>query len=83
MADPQLELYFYQQCGFSRSVLNTIANLGIGDKITLKNIREEVEFERELVEICGDPTVPTLMVDGEAMRESEAINSFLVDTFLD
>jgi len=83
MADLELELYFYQQCGFSRSVLNTINNLGIADKITLKDIREHVEFEKELVAKCGNPTVPTLMVNGEMMRESEAINSFLVDKFLD
>ncbi|HJN50401.1 MAG: glutathione S-transferase N-terminal domain-containing protein [Pseudomonadales bacterium] len=83
MADPQLELYFYQQCGFSRSVLNTITNLGIADKITLKDIREQTEFEKELIAMCGDSTVPTLVVNGEAMRESDAINSFLVDNFLD
>jgi glutaredoxin-related protein len=83
MADLELELYFYQQCGFSRSVLNTINNLGIADKITLKDIREHVEFEKELIAKCGNSTVPTLMVNGEMMRESEAINSFLVDKFLD
>lgn len=83
MADLRLELYFYQQCGFSRSVLNTINNLGIADKITLKDIREKVEFEKELVAICGDSTVPTLMVDGEVMREAKIINGFLVDNFLD
>ena len=83
MADLQLELYFYQQCGFSRSVLNTINNLGIADKVIMKNIREQVEYEDELVAICGDSTVPTLMVNGEVMRESEVINGFLVDQFLD
>ncbi len=83
MADLQLELYFHQQCGFSRSVLNTINNLGIAAKVTLKDIREQVEFERELVAKCGDSTVPTLIVNGEMMRESDAINGFLVDNFLD
>lgn len=83
MAELQLELYFHQQCGFSTSVLNTIRNLGITDEVTLKDIRETVEFEDELVARCGDRTVPTLMVNGEPMRESEAINEFLVDKFLD
>ncbi len=83
MAELQLELYFHQQCGFSRSVLNTINNLGISANVTLKDIREQVEFEKELVAKCGDSTVPTLMVDGEMMRESDAIKSFLVDKFLD
>ena len=79
----QLELYFHNECGFSRSVLNTVTNLGIGEKITMKNIRENLEYEKELISHCGDKTVPTLMVDGSPMRESEAIKGFLVDKFLD
>ncbi len=83
MADLRLELYFHQQCGYSKTVLNTISNLGIRDKFTLKDIRENVEFEEELTARCGDSTVPTLLVDGEPMRESTEINKFLVDQFLD
>ena len=82
MADLLLELYFHQQCGYSNSVLNTINNLRIADKVTPKDIREHVEFEKELVARCGDSTVPTLVINGDPMRESEAIKKFLVDTFL-
>ena len=79
----QLELFFHNDCGFSKSVLNTITNLGISKKINLKNIRENTDFEHELIKLCGDATVPTLVVDGKPMRESEDIKRFLVDTFLD
>ena len=79
----QMELYFYNECGFSQRVLNIIANLRIGDRIVRKNIREKIDYERELVDLCGDKTVPTLVVDGKPMRGSEEINRFLVDRFLD
>ena len=82
MADKELELYFYNECGFSRSVLNTITNLGVGDKIVLKNIREEPQFLEELVALCGNKTVPTLVIDGSPMREAEAINNYLVEEFI-
>lgn len=79
----QFELYFYNECGFSQRVLNTINNLKIGDKIVRKNIRENTNYEKELVDLCGDKQVPTLVVDGKPIRGSEDINRFLVDEFLD
>lgn len=78
----KLVLYYYNECGFSRSVLNTIQNLKIQDKVEFKNIRENIEFEKELVIECGDKQVPTLFVDGEPMRESEEIKKFLVQSFM-
>ena len=38
-----LELYFYNECGFSQSVLNCMTNLHCEDKIVKKNIRENPE----------------------------------------
>ena len=78
----ELELYFYNECGFSQRVLNTISNLGIGSKIIKKNIRENANYEKELIDLCGDGQVPTLKIDGNPMRGSEEINQFLVDHFL-
>ncbi len=78
----KLELYYYPECGFSQSVLNTITNLKIQDKVDLKNIRENPEFEKALVITCGDSQVPTLMADEKPMRESEAIKKFLVQQFM-
>jgi glutathione S-transferase len=77
----RLELYYYNECGYSQSVLNCIANLLIDDKIVKKNIRENPAYEKELVALCGAKTVPVLVVDGKPMREAEEINRFLVDKF--
>jgi len=77
-----LELYYYPECGFSRSVLNTIANLKIQDQVVLKNIRENFDFENELKHLCGDSQVPTLLVEGKPMRESEDIKSYLISEFM-
>ena len=79
----QMELYFRPNCGFSRSVINSITNLKIGDKIVLKNLLEEPEYENELVQLCGNGEVPTLVVDGKPMRGSEDIKKLLVDNFFD
>ena len=78
-----LELYFHHECGFSRSVLNTVTNLKIGDKIVMKNVLEEPHYEKELAQLCGTGEVPTLVVDGEPMRGAEDIKRFFVDTFFD
>ncbi len=78
----QLELYYYNECGFSRSVLNCMTNLHCEDKIVKKNIRENPEYEKELIALCGAKTVPVLVVDGQPMREAEEINRFLVEKFL-
>ncbi|MBU3915968.1 glutathione S-transferase N-terminal domain-containing protein [bacterium] len=78
----KLDLYYYTECGFSRSVLNTITNLKIQDQIVLKNIRENPDFDKELTQLCGDNKVPTLVIDGKPMRESEDIKAFLVSEFM-
>jgi glutaredoxin-related protein len=77
-----LELYFYNECGFSQSVLNCMTNLHCDDQIVRKNIREKSEYEQELIALCGAKTVPVLVVDGKPIRGSEEINQFLVGKFL-
>jgi len=78
----QLELYFYNECGFSQSVLNCVANLHCEGQITKKNIRENPEYEKDLIALCGAKTVPVLVVDGKPIRGSEEINQYLVGRFL-
>ncbi len=78
-----LELYYHSECEFSRNVLNIIKNLKIKEQIVLKNIRENPQYEKELIVLCGNRQVPTLKINGQAMRESEAINAYLLDRFLD
>ena len=82
MAESKLELYFYNECSASQSVLSTITNIGCRERIVFKNIRENPAFREELVTLTGTPTVPTLVIDGEPMRESTVINEYLVDQFL-
>ena len=77
-----LELYFYNECGYSQSVLNCVVNLGIDGKITKKNIRENPDYEKELITLTGKKTVPVLVIDGNPMSGSEEITQYLVGKFL-
>jgi glutaredoxin-related protein len=77
-----MELYFYNECGFSQSVLNCMTNLHCEDKIVKKNIREMPENETELIQLTGAKTVPVLVVDGAMIKGSEEINQFLVGKFM-
>jgi glutaredoxin-related protein len=77
-----LELYFYNECGFSQTVLNCMTNLRCADKIVKKNIRENPEYEKELIALTGAKTVPVLVIDGKPLPGSEEINRYLVGKFL-
>ena len=77
-----MDLYFYNECGFSQSVLNCMINLHCENKITKKNIRENSEYETELIALTGAKTVPVLVVDGKPLKGSEEINQFLVGKFM-
>ena len=77
-----MELYFYNECGFSQSVLNCMTNLHCEDKIVKKNIRENPDNEKELIQLTGAKTVPVLVIDGKPIMGSEEINLFLVGKFL-
>ena len=77
-----MELYFYNECGFSQSVLNCMANLHCEEKVVKKNIRDNPEHEKELIQLTGAKTVPVLVVDGTPIKGSEEINQFLVGKFL-
>lgn len=72
-----MELYFYNECGFCQSVLNSMANLHCEEKIAKKNIRENPEHEKQLIELTGAKTVPVLVVDGKPIKGSEEISSTL------
>ena len=77
-----MELYFYDECGFSQSVLNCLTNLHCEDKITKKNIRENPDYEAELIALTGALAVPVLVIDGKTLKGSEEINQFLVGKFM-
>ena len=77
-----MELYFYNECGFSQSVLNCMTNLHCEDKIVRKNIRENPDNETELVALTGAKTVPVLVIDGKPIKGSDEITQFLVGKFM-
>ena len=77
-----MELYFYNECGFSQSVLNCLTNLHCEDNITKKNIRDNPDYETELIALTGAKTVPVLVVDGKLLKGSEEINQYLVGKFM-
>jgi glutaredoxin-related protein len=77
-----LELYFYNECGFSQTVLNCLTNLHCEDQVIKKNIRENADYEAELITLTGAKTVPVLVIDGKPLKGSEEINQFLVGKFL-
>jgi glutaredoxin-related protein len=77
-----MDLYFYEECGFSQSVLNCIVNLHCEDQITKKNILENPEYETELIALTGAKTVPVLVIDDKPLKGSEEINQFLVGKFM-
>ncbi len=73
----KLKLYYHDGCGFCASVLNTIQNLKIQDQIQFKNIKEKIEFEKELVIECGDQQAPTLFVEGKPIGNLRKLKNFL------
>ena len=77
-----MELYFYNERGFSQSVLNCMVNLHCEDKIVKKNIRENPEYEKELIALTGAKTAPVLTIDGKPLKGAEEISQFLVGKFL-
>ena len=81
MSEQKPVLYFFSECGYCQRVLGTMTNFKARDHFTLKNIRENADYEKELVDLCGDTQVPTLVADGKPMRESEAIIGWLADKY--
>jgi hypothetical protein len=59
-----------------------MTNLHCEDQIIKKNIRENPEYEKELIALWGAKTVPVLVIDGKPLKGSEEISQFLVGKFL-
>lgn len=74
---PELELYYRPTCPFSLKVLKFIEENNIS--LTLKDITEKPEYNKELIDIGGKGQIPCLMIDGKALYESEDIIQWLKD----
>ena len=76
-----LELYYFPTCPFCKRVLKRIDELGIEDKIVLKNTRADDEAAATLLAVGGKQQVPCLFIDGEPLYESLDIIAYLDKEF--
>lgn len=68
---PHLTLYFKDTCPFCKKVFDYLSDLN--KTLPTKNIKGHPEFTDELIQIGGKKQVPCLVIDGEALYESDAI----------
>jgi len=76
---PQLTLYYKPTCPFCVKVNDFMTENGI--KVATKNVTED-ENRDELIRIGGKKQVPCLVIDGEALYESDAIIQWFRDNML-
>ena len=77
-----MELYFYEDCEYSQIILNTISKLKILDKFTFKDIRLNPDYAKELADLTGNKTVPSLVNADGPLKETKDIRKYLVSHFL-
>ena len=77
-----MELYFYEDCEYCQTVLNTITKLKITDKFTFKDIRINPVYAKELIDLTGNVTVPCLVNEQGPMKEAKYIRKYLVSHFV-
>lgn len=70
-----LELYYSPYCPFCIKVFNAMKNIDVS--VELKNIDENQDAARKLVEVGGKRQVPCLFIDGKPMYESDDIIAYL------
>lgn len=70
-----LELYYSPYCPYCIKVLNALKDMSA--RVTLKNINEDKEAAKTLVEVGGKRQVPCLFINGSPLYESDDIISFL------
>lgn len=71
MGFPILELFYYESCPYCQMVMEVIDELKI--KALYKDILENPDYKKKLVEDTGRRTVPCLYIDGQPMHESSEI----------
>ena len=73
----QLDLYYYPECPYCQKVLRAMRQLGVEDKIALKNIHADRQADATLVRVGGKHQVPCLFIDGDPMYESDDIVAWM------
>lgn len=76
-----LELYYYPECPYCQKVLRALDELGVADAIALKDIHEDGNARKTLIEVGGKQQVPCLFIDGVPLYESDDIVKWLRERF--
>ena len=71
-----LELYYKPTCPFCEKVIQVMKAHNIS--IPLKNISQDNQAKQTLIKIGGKKQVPCLMINGQALYESDAIIDWLL-----
>lgn len=82
MSTPKLALYHYETCYYCRVVRNAIDELALGDAVELRNVRENPDHRRELIDARGRKTVPVLRIEDEDGRVTWMPESRIIVRFL-
>ena len=77
-----MELYYYEKYEYSQTIINTITNLKINNKFIFKNIHDNTDSARDLIEIRGNETVLCMVTVDVSMKEAKDIRKYLVSHFL-
>jgi glutaredoxin 3 len=72
---PQLLLYYSPSCPYCHRVLNYLKS--IHKTVPLRNVITDKSAKKDLIKLGGKPQVPCLIIDGQALYESEDIVNWL------
>lgn len=73
----KLELFYYDQCPFCQKVLRGVDELGLNNKITLRNTLNDHQSRDYHIKKSGRTTVPCLYIDDTPLFESSDILNWL------
>jgi len=68
---PALMLYHKTGCPYCHKVLSFLESEGI--TVSMRNITENADYRQELINAAGKQQVPCLIIDGQALFESDDI----------
>jgi hypothetical protein len=72
-------LYVKSSCGFSRTALLARDNLGLSERIAVRNVSDDEAARQDLVKLSGKEQAPCLVMGEETIQESADIVARLVE----
>lgn len=76
-----MELYYYEECEYSQTILYTIYKLKIQDEFELKDIHRHPHYADELEELTGSRIVPCLVNNDVPLTEAKVIRKYILSEF--